>query len=318
MAVRQLAGPFTLSDVNGGAVTQSNVQGAPVFWVPSLGLLVLVGGEIKFVSMSGQVCPGSTTFAAEESGYWWSVVQQSSQLRINGVGGSFLREGVALSPYLSNDPHTATPDQKACSTAVDLENARYTVDGTGHVFMAYPGTGWLPDSPSGVGLSSSPQVGLGRTQSEISIVGPISSDDYGLVFYDSIKHGVVSGVLHLGIVAIAAVYSPDLGVVLSLHAGSGSTVVLNVWSTDVVPSTVGEPVLYSGYSAQGQVGVYQVSILGAQGEPCVGAIVNWSTTGSGVLQVVQSIADQNGLAQTSVLHLISDTTPLVLTASVVC
>ena len=76
---------------------------------------------------------------------------------------------------------------------------------------------------------------------------------------------------------------------------------LKVLANAVRPDTISNPVALSAVKP-GVITQVQVRVLGAQSEPCVGELVNWSiSAGDGSVDPPQSATDENGYAQTGYL-----------------
>lgn len=74
---------------------------------------------------------------------------------------------------------------------------------------------------------------------------------------------------------------------------------LKILANAIHPATISNPA-FSPSPIAGQTSDVSVQVLGAQSEPCVGELVNWSiTSGGGSLSVTQSATDANGFAHTT-------------------
>lgn len=74
-----------------------------------------------------------------------------------------------------------------------------------------------------------------------------------------------------------------------------------IFADEATPATLSNPIALSP-TAAGEVVRYQVRLLGADYEPCIGHKVNWSCSNLGIVQILQSETDENGYAETLVAY----------------
>lgn len=122
------------------------------------------------------------------------------------------------------------------------------------------------------------------------------------VLYDHINREIVGWQRKLGFdAAFPPVYSPTLGVWLVVRHAVSPEVhdTISVYSDEPVPTSLSAPVAL-GVVGQGGSVEYRTRLLGASSEPCAGVLVDWSCTAPAVVQIAQSTTDANGYAITRV------------------
>src|SRR6185312_8049300 len=114
--------------------------------------------------------------------------------------------------------------------------------------------------------------------------------------YDTLRRVQVGQVQYVGETSDGCWYIPKWDIFLELQLSAKQ---LKVLANAVEPATLSNPVALTPITA-GNVSEMQVQLLGAQGEPCVGELVNWSVaSGSGSASPGQSTTDDNGYAKTN-------------------
>jgi hypothetical protein len=143
----------------------------------------------------------------------------------------------------------------------------------------------------GTSISPGPEDGL-------VCIGALDS----AVLYDHVNQEVVSWQRKLGFdAAFPMVYSPLMGVWLVVRTATTPEVhnTISIYSDEPTPATVSAPTAL-GTVSEGSSGEYRTRLLGANGEPCAGVLVDWSCTTPGVVQIAQSTTDVDGYAITRV------------------
>lgn len=153
----------------------------------------------------------------------------------------------------------------------------------------YDGVNWTTEytfaapSFSGVGTT----ISRGRGPFEICL-----ADGNGQIrFYDTRNKTQAGAIRYVGETCDAVVYVPKWDVFVEVKALN-----VKVLADAPRPASISNPVLAPAATA-GEVSVATVQVLGAQGEPCVGELVDWSIgAGGGSLSAAQSTTDDNGNA----------------------
>jgi hypothetical protein len=133
-------------------------------------------------------------------------------------------------------------------------------------------------------------VSRGRSTSEVCIT--YSNGSLGQIrFYDTVGKVQIGDTLHLSDAPDGCWYVPKYDIFVELK-----TQQLKILADAVQPYSISAPTATPAVDA-GLVSQLQVQLLGAQSEPCIGELINWSiTAGSGSLIKPQSTTDGNGYA----------------------
>jgi len=105
-------------------------------------------------------------------------------------------------------------------------------------------------------------------------------------------------------------------VLVSVTSGVPSQV--RIWSLEVQPDAISEAVIIRGQAKAGHVATYQVTVTGAQGEPCPDEWLDWTIQGAGRLEHSQSQTDADGHANIKVIYSLDDTGDSTVKASLRC
>jgi len=145
--------------------------------------------------------------------------------------------------------------------------------------------------------------GIGYTYSPGPAAGTVfvSAMD-SAVLYDHVNREIVSWHRKLGFdAAYPPTYSPALGVWFVLRQELSPEVhhTISIYADEPMPTSLSAPVAL-GIVGQGSSVEYRTRLLGASGEPCAGVLVDWSSTTPGVVQIAQSTTDVDGYARTRV------------------
>ena len=327
MAISQLAGPFAIVDGTGTAIPEGGI-GQYVVYIPSLGLAVIAypNTNLPATSVALLAVDGILQYVAQNmAGLSYVGFNLTTGLMMQmATGVSYYRENVSLSPYLMTSSYALPTTPGAGGSFSDLPNRRLTANTYGDLYscvgptlpFVLEATCLIPGRPEVL-----TNLSAGRTTGEVFVSWSYQGAVPAMycAFYNTLTKKFSSELFYFGVGGVVAVYAADLGVVLLISGGSGTTPYsLTVWSLYVFPTQVTAPVLLNGSTAQGGIGTYQTQVLGAQGEVCVGQLVNWSITGAGTLLDQQTTTDSNGNATARVLFGAGDTGQVDVTAEVTC
>lgn len=312
MALRQLAGPFTITDRDGNF--PSAVTGWR--WYPDVGIMTLINNQQCFMTVDGIYQPINSS-RPSLYGYWpakkrwmtWNMPAENKEYILDPksltmltiddtdkvIDGFFFRDYIKLADrriyFVANQMYK-------------IINKATTLDSDGRLPFLW-------------GL-----VGPGRTDTEIFLVetGDIQNHaptvgDTRCCFYDTLTK-TYSPLMYLGMACHGAIFATELGVIISLHDGPPLT--LRVWSTEVKPSTLSTPTVLENTPKGGLITTYQVQALGTQSEPCVGELIDWQVFGVGNPIGSQSTTDENGHATMRVVYKVDDTGESLVQAKLVC
>jgi hypothetical protein len=196
---------------------------------------------------------------------------------------AFLLPGVTIAG--ANDIDVITPD------------GRYLQFRNDQVWSSIDGVTFVSEyafaAPSGSTVNN---VSRGRTATEVCIA---FSGTNTLRFYDVSLKRQVGETLYIGESFSSCWCIPKWDVFLE-HAGSGIGAI-KILANNTAPATLSSPTALATVTA-GNVSQLQVRLLGAQSEPCIGELINWSiSAGVGSLTVPQSATDSHGYAVTGLV-----------------
>jgi hypothetical protein len=313
--LRQLAGPFDLTDDEGTALTPHTLT--PVLYYPGFGLVMKIAyrilsrsDAIALVTLDGVAQPITTVDIGGVSGFGAAFWAYDDVLKLMVTNSGMAREKVCLG-------QVAYPGNWLGGGTVILADSTIGPD-SGRLMRWYY-TGELVEISLPSGFSAPGNVGPGRQPGEVFVSQAPDSgaSDVRCFFYDTNANRPSSQVLHLGDGVRAAVYDTDSGVIISFHDTPWGQ---KIWSLDVVPNSLSAVTLKSGAVAAGTIAVFQVQVQGADGDWVENCLVDWSLTGAGTLLDSQSKTDATGFASCRVFYAgdIADGTGTFPTASVTC
>lgn len=300
MALRLLAGPFPMKDIDGNYARMTSKP----MWFDSLMALVCAANIRKATGDTGN--PGCLVQVDGFTGVRnpavsaWAVYCHDTQNTGIAMGSG----GYSFSARRSVHPVTLYPEGAEIADPAQLSSGAYFLaervlfgalrsrlhseTGAGTIEATLPAMDY-----GGVGVSFSPGPRAGTVF--------IAARD-GAVLYDHINREVVDWHRKLGFSATyPPVYSPALGVWLVVRTEFTPEAhdTISVYSDEPVPVSLTVPVALAPVG-QGSSVEYRTRLLGASGEPCAGVLVGWSSTAPGVVQIAQSTTDAEGYAITRV------------------
>jgi hypothetical protein len=301
MALRLLAGPFPMKDIDGN---YARITSKPM-WFDSLMALVCgtnVHKSTGDVYSSGTLVQidGFTGVRNPSLSAYDIFVHDTQYTGIARVSNG----GFVVSANRSVHPVTLYPEGADVPDSIWLSSGAYFLadrvlfgalrsrlhseTGSGTIEATLPVMDY-----GGIGVSFSPGPAAGTVF--------IAARD-GAVLYDHVNREVVGWHRKLGFSAqLPPVYSPALGVWLVVRTEYSPEAhdTISVYADEPVPTSLSAPVAL-GTVGQGGSVEYRARLLGANGEPCAGVLVDWSCTTPAVVQIAQSTTDADGYARTRV------------------
>lgn len=301
MALRLLAGPFPMQDIDGNYARCFHKP----MWYDSLMSLAAVtiikkpsGDSIQsgtLIQLDGFTGVRNPSLSAYD--IYYHDTQNTGIARVSaGMTYSLVRSVHPVTLY-PEGAEIADPAPLASNGAYflaervlfsGLRSRLHSETGTGTVEATLPTM-----NTGGIGYSYSPGPGAGTV-----FVSALDS----AVLYDHVNQEIIGWQRKLGFdAAFPPVYSPTLGVWFVLRQEVSPQVhhTVSIYSDEPVPVTLSAPVAL-GVVGQGGSVEYRTRLLGAGSEPCAGVLVDWSSTTPGVVQIAQSTTDVDGYAITRV------------------
>lgn len=300
MALRLLAGPFPMKDIDGNyARCFQKPQ-----WFDSLMALVAVtfirkptgdtmqcGTLIQLDGFAGVRNPSLSPYDI--------YCHDTQNTGIARVSGSYVFSALrSVHPVTLYPEGTEIPDSSWLSSGayfladrvlfMGLRSRLHSETGSGAIEATLPTM-----NAGGVGYSWSPGPQAGTV-----FVAAMDS----AALYDHVNREIVGWQRKLGFdAAFPPVYSPALGVWIVLRQELSPEVhhTINIYADEPVPTTLSAPAALGAVGQGGSI-EYRARLLGASGEPCAGVLVDWSCTTPGLVQIAQSTTDADGYARTRV------------------
>jgi hypothetical protein len=300
MALRLLAGPFAMKDIDGN---YARCFQKPM-WFDSLMALAAVTIIKKPTGDSMQsgtlIQVDGFTGVRNPSLSAYDIYYHDTQ----NTGIARVAAGMTYSLVRSVHPVTLYPEGAEIADPSWLANGAYFLaervlfSGLRSRLHSETGSGaieaTLPTmNVGGIGYSYSPGPAAGTV-----FVSAVDS----AVLYDHVNREIVSWQRKLGFDAASPpTYSPALGVWFVLRQEVSPEVhhTISIYADEPVPTALSAPAAL-GTVGQGSSVEYRTRLLGASGEPCAGVLVDWSSTTPGVVQIAQSTTDVDGYARTRV------------------
>ena len=300
MALRLLAGPFPMKDMDGNYCRFFNKP----MWFDSLMAMASVvmvkkaTGDVlqpgTLVQLDGFTAARNPALTAYDK--FFHDTQNTGIVRMSG--------GLTPNSERSVNPVTLYPEGPPIADPLPLIYGAYFLQervlftGLRSRLHSETGAGILEATlpamnTGGIGYSYSPGPGGGTV-----FVSALDS----AVLYDHVNQEIIGWHRKLGFnAAFPPVYSPALGVWFVVRQEVSPQVhhTISVYSDEPVPTALSVPVAL-GVVGQGGSIEYRTRLLGASGEPCAGVLVDWSCTAPGVVQIAQSTTDVDGYARTRV------------------
>lgn len=162
----------------------------------------------------------------------------------------------------------------------------------------------------GVAPGDGTSISRGRSDTEICVVSDVTGQ---IRFYDILTKQQNGGVSYVGDTSgvYGVYYVPKWDVFLKLKGTQ-----LSVLANAVRPASISNPTPTGAIQA-GLATPITAQVLGADGEPCVGELVNWSiTSGSGSLGQAQSTTDVNGNATNTYVAPVGSSGSVIIAAEI--
>jgi len=166
----------------------------------------------------------------------------------------------------------------------------------------------------------------GRSQTDVFAESGSTQEEAVCCFYNTELKVRDSILFHIAAIegsnTLGVRYVPEYQVIVSIHQLTPTTpphqIQIRVWSLEVAPTVLSDITVVGGTIHAGQIATFQVTLTGAQNEPCIGELIDWAVTGIGTVLDVQSVTDATGMAETRVLFGVTESGECVVTASVKC
>jgi len=337
MAVRLLAGPFHLKDRDGVFPVNMTLV---MYW-PGQGLygqgdwpydggVFGSGSAVQKVTFDGVCCrtAGSTIENTNQKASWWP--KRKKLVSFNYLSGPpemvwepkvFMvqaadppGEGLQTVPIYMN----VTPYVRLLDRWVYLYGNRVASMRVGDTVPTPEGPVWPFNVFSG--------LRPGRTDEEVFA----RSSDFGAfdytrcLFYDTETQQFSSPLIYLTGVPETVFYAPEWGVIITGHQNEtiegqpGTGPAIRIWSLEVEPQILTDPVVFIGTVRSGQIVTYRVRLTGLHNDPAPDELVDWTIEGVGELLEVQSKTDVEGYAIARVEYHVGETGDSIVSASVKC
>lgn len=312
MAVRQLAGPFTMQ-LSQGTISTDPDNLTPSFqqtyaWLPHVGLLMDCSFCSGYSTLDGIVEALSFYLRFNTVG-WWAQAQQLFVVRgfLDGweewsidhhlfIAKKKIGSGKTLDWLFFAKTYVKLADGTLLMPSINL--LKFVKDGE-------PTREIL--APMFVN-----HVWAGRHVDEVFLSGE-NGQTTKFTFYNVAKDEF-EPIQTIGIPSDHLAYVPEHNILVSTHGGSE----LRVWSLEVLPTQLSQPQLIEGQAKGGHIATFQVQALGAQDDPAEGELIDWSIVGTGSMLDVQSVTDKEGYAKARVKFGLSDSGQCQLTAGLRC
>jgi hypothetical protein len=281
-----LAGPFSVLDAESAAVDVTEYPQA--IYTDAFGLLTFVsgfGGTMQSVQADGLA-------------YGRSGILANSFFLLDFESGGIL-EGVGSLPWKLAETGGATGARPAAGASIGPDarvrlKDRYlrvaNISGAQRVqwrpLTAYTTDDWTTECTLLGAGAGAPSFSLTRSPRLLVIAYPTGE----VLRYDTVALEQVGSAL-LGPVNGGLWFSAVHGVYIALTGTTTNHV--SVYADGPLPTTISDP---AGSLAFGTVATITVRVLGDDGDPCVGELVEWSLVGQGYLIDTQSRTNENGYA----------------------
>lgn len=299
MALDMLYGP---SDVTVDATAVATLSGSFATWLQGVGLLAVLdpaGGSFGLYAVQVDGAAESrSTFNGSGSGL---------VLDLRSVRGLAVKNADSLYNFnwLVGQPES-TPFLTLATTIAgghDIDviagDGRYLQFSSGtpmQVLSSLDGATFTAEytfaAPAGYTLLS---ISRGRSPTEVCIAYTNGSIGQ-LRFYDVVAKTQVGATRYIGEPFDGAWYVPKWDIFVELKSKQ-----IKILADSVYPTNQSDPTASPSVAA-GLVSTLTVRLLGAQDEPCVGELINWSiSSGPGSLTSPQSATDGDGYATTGLV-----------------
>lgn len=318
MGLRQLAGPFDVKSSAGVTISGA----AAHFWYPDCGFILEYGpfGRVMGrMALDGVYEDFAMIFNVFPRYFGWDQIHKRALLSSWSPSGAGENEW-ELEPILLLPTYVGVKHGAGSSTQFYFKLADRRLfwgDGSGgtggHVF------GFDEDGNSTAEIQLPWMFGYmrhGRNDNEVFLAESTGAAVTRCVFYNVVEKALSSDIMYIPMNCSGVFYIPEHGVILTYHSGSPDTI--NIWSLEVRPTTISDPELIKGTTAQGRVATYRVRVTGDHADPCPKELVNWELSGLGRLLSTQSKTDDDGYAEVKVRYPLHETGDVTLTANVQC
>ncbi|EYS89522.1 hypothetical protein CF68_33000 [Cupriavidus sp. SK-4] len=282
MALELLAGPFDIV-ADGSLITDAST-GATALYDDDIGLYTFSStkGGLLVVQLDGYACLRAAQVRAnafaldlQSPGEYLILgsLFEEGLYRFNKRAATFGELVTGTEP--TGDIQVRTPDRYMRILGTNVLSKPLTLVGD-----------WTYEaSLSGAPISLYATVSCTRDANVLAIVFTNGT----VVYYDWVRRNQVGGVAFVG-PNDGAWYSARYDIFIVLADAK-----LNVYSSSPRPSSISAPAAVTPL-AKGRASPIKSRVLGADAEPCVGETVDWSLSGPGALEHIQSVTDSDGWA----------------------
>jgi hypothetical protein len=286
MALEVLYGPV---NVNVGGVPVASVTGYT--WMQGLGLLAVVNPVSAYgfyaVQMDGNAQGPRSTF----NGSSFSPVLDLRSVR--GLAVATVTDLFNFN-YLAGNPDpvsllTGVSVFRIKVIAADRYLAFYNTGSDVQVLATHDGTTFTPEYTFAAPFTGGTLVNVsrGRSTTEICLIFNAGQ----IRFYDVSLKKQIGATLFIGEAPDGCWYVPKYDVFVEMKSQQ-IKILTDATAPDSLSNPVASPSVAAGIASQ-----VSVQLLGAQSEPCVGELINWSIrSGTGTLAEPQSATDATGTA----------------------
>lgn len=290
MALELLAGPF---DLNVGGTPVSSWGGFnQQAWIQGLGLLsleVIADHTGVYVAQLDGAASYRSPYAAVSTVLLPDIRSADGLMVFDGLhyrNFGYLNGSPDFTPFLtlgSLTPaaHLVCVDRFVKFSGNQVLSSPLTDGVTYTLEYTFDGT-----APSGT-------VSVSRTNVSGIVCVAWGASPGQIRFFDTFGRVQVGPVQYVGEAFSGCWYIPKWDIFLEFQIVAKQ---LKVFANAVAPATLSNPSALSTVTA-GNVSTMKVQLLGAQGEPCVGELIDWSvTSGDGAISPLQSATDVDGYA----------------------
>ena len=292
MALELLAGPYSITTDGGTAIdTFLNSSGMDAAYIQGVGLFASLSphGETP------EFCSVQLDGTCHRRGWLSKQTPLLLNLRDGGLAVSVLNALYAfdiLAARMQDDPFYTAPSGLLTAQVICAD--RYLRFSAGNVQTSADGVSFATEHVwSGAAPGAGNTVSRGGAPNVVCVSFPLSGQ---IRFYDVVRKIEVGAARYVGEANQGVWYVPRYDVFVELVSKQ-----LKVLANAVRPASLANPSALTTVQAGRTVQV-RTQLLGAQSEPCVGELINWSiTSGSGSLTAAQTTTDEDGYAHNTLI-----------------
>jgi hypothetical protein len=309
MALEVLAGPYSITTDGGTPIDSFPSGGQEGAYIQGLGLFVMLSPA----SEGSKLCAVQWDGTAHRRGITANITPIIPNLRDGGFAYRHAFHLYAIDILAARNDPTAFYDSPGGTLAMHVicpdRFLRFSL-GTVQSSPLNDGVTFTTEYTwSGTALGSILTVSPGGAPNILCVASHNSPGQ--IRFYDIVKKTQVGSVLYVGEAHDGVWYVPKHNVFLEVH-----TKQVKVLANAVRPATLANPSALATVQAGRTVQV-RTRLLGAQSEPCVGELIDWSiTAGSGSLADAQTTTDADGYAYNTLVSAVGSSGNVTVQATV--